>query len=119
MIDLLRAVLEDFAQVLDRQLAAAREAVELSDSDISWSRVADAYQRLHHSLSSDRAKEDFGAMLTGVATGLMHSICYGLDAGAGSRTTGRLYLVDEEGNLLANGLDEDFLQHLHDTGRPS
>lgn len=107
---------EDIAVALDTWAQTATDATTNPEADLLWVENEGPYRGLQDALSGiDESviREVFAECLRGFAVSLLT----GLDGGSALAEKGRLYLVDERGQRLGEGLHNDFVGHLMDTGR--
>jgi len=112
--ELLTAVLEDLARGLDHWVDAVCTSVEAPDTGLPWMDDPEAFRRLGQELDGT---DDLRLVVSEGMRGLLHSVLTVLDGATLSAEVGRVRLVDDDGNLLAEGLHELFVTHLLDTGR--
>jgi uncharacterized protein (DUF2267 family) len=116
MTDMLRqAFFRDLAGVRDHAAAKAREA--LADDPAAWTAVPAAFERLRSKLDSPEDAQAFAAAVEEFVDVVLHSVLVAIDGGSASAEVGRVWLVDEAGESLGEGLHELFVDYLFDTGR--
>ena len=109
---------EDIAVSMDSWINAASTAMTTPNSDLSWVEEPGAYQRIQNAISKSGLREDdLKNVLAECLRGFAVSLLTTLDGGTALAEKGRVYLVDEDGNALGNGLHDDFVSHLLDSGR--
>lgn len=112
---LLTAFFEDLASAMDFWVDTVAKTVEDSDASAPWIEEREPFDRLHAALG-DRA-EYLRPVLAEGMRGLLNSVLTTIDGGTASAEVGRIELTDAEGEILAAGLHELFVDHLFDTGR--
>lgn len=108
--------LEDVAVALDTWARTATEATTDPKADLLWAESERPYRELQEVLrgiDKGTVREVFAECLRGFAVSLLTV----LDGGSSLAGKGRLYLVDERGQRLGEGLHNDFVGYLMDTGR--
>lgn len=109
---------EDMAVALESWTNAAAEAVTNQRADLQWVDTEEPYKKLQMALASSEVEASsvklvFAECLRGFATSLFTA----LDGGTALAEKGRIYLVDENGRMLGEGLHEDFVAYLIKSGR--
>lgn len=109
---------EDIAVSMDSWVVAASEALIKPEPDLVWVEEPELYQRLQRTLATagvdaNDLRKVFAECLRGFAVSILTSV----DGGTALAEKGRVYLVDEDGDRLGEGLHDDFVSHLLDTGR--
>ena len=108
----------DICVALDSWVASATNAVIDETSDLIWVENAELYRRMQNTLgAADIEYQDIQEIFSECFRGLLVSILTILDGGTALAEKGRLYLTDENGSKLGEGLHEKFVSYLIDTGR--
>lgn len=109
---------EDIAESIDSWTEAASDALTKPDADLIWVDEQEPYQRLQRALAAAGVDgDDLRKVLAECLRGFAVSILTAVDGGTALAEKGRVYLVDGDGNNLGEGLHDDFVSHLLDTGR--
>lgn len=109
---------EDMARALEAWSTAASEALTDPQSDLVWVEDEKPYREIQHALvAAGVARETLAKVLSECFRGLGHSFLVALDGGTALAEKGRLYVVDEHGRRVGEGLHDDFVGYLIDTGR--
>lgn len=109
---------EDIAVQMDSWVEGVSNAMTKSDSDLVWVEDKAPYQRIQNLIASSEVGEcDVKMVLAECFRGIIVSVLTALDGGTALAEKGRVYLVDEDGNRLGEGLHDDFVGHLLDSGR--
>lgn len=112
------AFFEDLANAMDSWVKESVDAVVNEKADLLWTDREDCFKRLQEIFSeNDAEKTDVEQVFSECFRGLAVSFLTILDGGTALADTGRLYLVDEEGRSLGEGLHDDFVTYLLETGR--
>lgn len=109
---------EDVALAMDSWTAAGTEATTNPAANLEWADDAGPYRVLQAAFAE--SKVDPGVVrrvLSECFRGFAVSIFTALDGGSASAVKGRLYLVDDSGRKVGEGLHAEFVGHLIDTGR--
>ena len=109
---------EDIAVSLDFWTDAAASALTKPDVDLLWVEEQEPYQRLRKTLADagvgrDDVQKVFAECLRGIAISILSVV----DGGTALAEKGRVYLVDRDGNSMGEGLHDDFVSYLLETGR--
>lgn len=112
---LLTAFFEDLARAMDHWVEAVAQTVEVPQRGGAWTEDLATYERLGDALGG--RTDDLRLVLAEAMQGLLHSALTTLDGGTASAEIGRVRLVDDSGEELAEGLHELFVDHLLATGR--
>lgn len=109
---------EDIAVSMDSWTDAASDALTKPGADLIWVEEQETCQKLQRALiaagvDGDDLKKVFAECLRGFAVSILTAV----DGGTALAEKGRGYLVDGDGNNLGEGLHDDFVSHLLDTGR--
>lgn len=111
-------IFEDVAAAIESWSSAAAEATTVTGKNLQWVEdeapyraMLDAFQRAN--VDTAAVKKVFDECLRGLAV----SIFTVMDGGSAAAEKGRVYLVDQNGKRLGEGLHEEFVGYLLDTGR--
>ena len=109
---------EDMARALEAWTTAASEALTDPQSDLVGVDDEKPYREIQHALvAAGVPRETLAKVLSECFRGLGHSFLVALDGGTALAEKGRLYVVDEHGSRVGEGLHDDFVGYLIDTGR--
>lgn len=109
---------EDMAIVLKSWINSSSEAITDEYADLIWADGEESFRRIRDVLSENGAdKTDVEQVFSECLRGLAVSFLTVLDGGTALAEKGRVYLVDEDGNRLGEGLHDDFFSHLLEAGR--
>lgn len=109
---------EDVAVAVETFVGSARELLTTESAAPIWIDNEDAYNRVRSALVSGGVRTaDLEAVFEEILRGLSHSFFAILDGASHLAETGRVYLVDERGNHLGEGLHERYVSYLFDSGR--
>ncbi|WP_431128879.1 hypothetical protein [Variovorax paradoxus] len=109
---------EDIAVAMEHWAGVASFALTDSHAGLEWVEEQQPYRRIQLALeNSGVTTEDLAKILSECLRGFSVSLLTALDGGTALAQKGRLYVVDEEDNRLGEGLHDDFVGHLFDTGR--
>jgi hypothetical protein len=107
---------EDIALAMETWVESATDALTNPAADLKWTDDQSQYKELpQHLASADRSV--VRAALTECLRGFAVSMLTALDGGTALAEKGRLYLVDETGQRLGEGLHSEFVGYLMDTDR--
>ena len=109
---------EDIAVALDSWTATGTSAVTNAAENLQWTDDTEPYRLLQKAFEDsgvgpETVRKVFSECLRGFAV----SILTGLDGGTALAEKGRIYVVDGNGEKLGEGLHNEFVGHLIDTGR--
>jgi hypothetical protein len=116
MSDVLRAFFEDLAREVDRATRSAREAMLRNDGP-AWAEDPRPFNVLREKLRSEDEIDAFASAARDFVYVALHSTLVAIDGGSASAEVGRVWLVDEGGRRLGEGLHESFFDYLFETGR--
>lgn len=109
---------EDIATSMDSWTEAVSDALTKPGADLMWVEQQEPYQKLQRALAAAGVDgSDLKKVLAECLRGFAVSILTAVDGGTALAEKGRVYLVDGDGNNLGEGLHDDFVSHLLDTGR--
>ena len=113
------AFFKDMAESLDYWTETTLSAITSDDDGTRSSEDSESFKNLQSILMKNGAdKKDIEKMLFGCLRGVSHSFLNILDGATSISDDGRkVFLVDEKGQLLGEGLHHDFIGYLFDTGR--
>lgn len=109
---------EDIATAMDLWVSTAVQALSDKSADLHWTETDAPYRTLQAAIG--RADVDPGAISTvfqEVLRGFAVSFFTCLDGGTALAEKGRIYVTDETGRRLGEGLHLAFVGHLMDTNR--
>jgi hypothetical protein len=109
---------EDLAAAMEPWIAATSKALTDREADLAWVETDEPYRDIRNALADASVSEKTVAkVLSECFLGFAVSFLTTLDGGTSLAEKGRLYVVDEGGNRLDEGLHEDFVGYFIDTGR--
>jgi len=109
---------EDIAVALESWSKSTSDSFTNKDADVVWSDNKRAFKNLQHQLSKNEAiRGDVEQALSECLRGFAVSFLTILDGGTRLSEEGRVYLVDESGNRLGEGLHDEFVSYLIETDR--
>lgn len=109
---------EDIAVSMDSWVDAVSDALTKADADLIWVEEQEPYQRLQHALANSAGSaEDLKKVFAECLRGFAVSILTAIDGGTALAEKGRVHLVDSDGGCLGEGLHDDFVGYLLDSGR--
>lgn len=109
---------EDLAGALDYWTALASEALTNRDTKLDWVEDDVPYREIQNAFATAGVSDATVAkVLSECLRGYCVSLLTALDGGTALADKGRIYLIDERGNHLGEGLHDDFVGYLMDTGR--
>jgi hypothetical protein len=109
---------EDVAVAMESWTDAASDALTGPEADLNWAEEQEPYRRIQRALAqSDVHPDDVRTVLAECLRGFAVSMLTALDGGTALSEKGRIYLVDKDGGKLGEGLHDDFVGYLLDTGR--
>jgi hypothetical protein len=109
---------EDIATAMDLWVRTAALALSDKSADLQWTETDAPYRVLQDAIG--RADVDPGAInavFQEVLRGFAVSFFTCLDGGTALAEKGRIYVTDEAGRRLGEGLHSAFVGHLMDTNR--
>ena len=111
-------VFEDVAVALESWSVAAAEATTVAGKNLQWVENEEPYRAMREALQAanvdaSTVKAVFSECLRGLAVSLLTV----LDGGTAAAEKGRVSLVDERGQRLGEGLHDEFVAYLMETGR--
>lgn len=109
---------EDMATALDSWSSSSALALADPDADLTWTDQAGAFMRLRTALREAGVCEtEIANVLSECLRGLAVSFFTILDGGTKLAEDGRIYIVDQDGNRLGEGLHDEFVSYLIESGR--
>jgi hypothetical protein len=109
---------EDIATALDSWTEVGVDATTNRDSDLQWTEDAAPFLTLRSAIETGKVDAEIVRhVLSECLRGFAVSILTILDGGTALAERGRLYVVDENGTRVGEGLHGDFVGHLIDAGR--
>lgn len=98
--------------------SAATVAITNPRADLQWVDIEEPYRKIQAALANERlvesiVKQIFSECLRGFAV----SVLTAFDGGTALAEKGRIYLVDEQGKKLGEGLHDSFVAYLIHSGR--
>ena len=109
---------EDMATAVDSWTASALSALTKSDADLAWADSELSFIRLRGALLAGGVDEsDLSQVFSECLRGLANSFLAILDGGTQLAEHGRVYVVDEAGNRIGEGLHDEFVSYLISSGR--
>ncbi|NMG72979.1 hypothetical protein [Parazoarcus communis] len=110
--------LEEIAVSIDYWVDTVAEAMTDLSADLIWVDEQEPYQRLQKVFeNSELNNDDLKKVIAECLRGFTVSVLTAIDGGTALAEKGRVYLVDDAGNNLGEGLHDDFVSHLLETGR--
>jgi hypothetical protein len=109
---------KDLAKALQYWTETMVEATTDPTADLSWTEDSDPYQAIQAVLAANKVTPEvmqrvFAEGLRGLAVSFLTI----MDGGSALSEKGRLYVVDEDGARIGEGLHDDFVSHLIAIGR--
>ena len=109
---------EDMATTLDSWSAASTSALANPDADLTWADQENAFIRLRTVLlEAGVCETEIANVLSECFRGIAVSFLAILDGGTKLAEDGRVYVVDQDGNRLGEGLHDEFVSYLIESGR--
>ena len=109
---------EDIAIAMEWWVTEVSSALTVSNAPIDWVEAQEPYKRLQSVLAgSSTSREDVQSVFRESLLGFAVSFLTVLDGGTASAEKGRMYLVDAAGQHLGEGLHDDFVSYLMESGR--
>ncbi|WP_418646897.1 hypothetical protein ACNQFN_15115 [Thauera butanivorans] len=109
---------EDIAMSIDYWSEATSDALTKPDADLIWVDEQELYHRLQKLFANSGVNgDDLKEVLAECLRGFAISVLTAIDGGTALAEKGRVYVVDGDGNSLGEGLHDDFVSHLLNTGR--
>lgn len=111
-------IFEDTALALESWTKAATSGLTAADADLIWTNEEESFVKIRTALTAHGVEASaVQKMLEECFRGLAVTFFTMLDGGTSSAGKGRVYLVDERGNRLGEGLHDEFVSYLIATGR--
>lgn len=110
---------EDLSIALESWINISSEAISNKNANLNWTDNENSFIRLQEALSGNMAleNEDLRRVFSECLMGLVVSFLSILDGGSKLAESSRIYLTDEFGNRLGEGLHDEFISYLIETGR--
>jgi hypothetical protein len=109
---------EDMAIALESWIKSSSESITDENADLIWTDSEDSFKSLQEVLLGNGVdKADVEQVFSECLRGLAVSFLTILDGGTALAEKGRVYLVDENGNRLGEGLHDEFVSYLLETDR--
>lgn len=109
---------EDIAIAMDRWTSVVSSALTDSSAKLHWVEDPVPYQEVCRALNAAGVEASaVRQILSQCLRGFAISMLTVLDGGTAADEGGRVYVVDEDGNRLGEGLHDEFVTHLLDTNR--
>jgi len=109
---------EDIAVSMESWTSTASKALTDPHVTLEWVEEQEPYRKLQQALKNSNVEsEDVAKIFSECFRGFAVSLLTALDGGTALSEKGRLYVVDEEDTPLGEGLHDDFVGYLLDTGR--
>ena len=113
-----QAMFEDIAEAVDSWSSASASALARIDADTTWIDDQDSLTSLRTALlEAEVLESDVEKIMSECLRGLAVSFLTIFDGGTKLAECGRIYVVDENGDRLGEGLHDDFVSYLLDSGR--
>lgn len=116
MTELQRAFFEDLAGIEDGAMGSVREVLASAEIPI-WVESEDAVMTLRAALTTPDQVDAMAAFVKERVHTAIDLVLVAIDGGLASADIGRVYLTDEHGRSLGDGLPQAYGEHLLDTGR--
>jgi len=108
---------EDMSIALRLWTEGAMESITDKNADLMWTDNEASFRKLQKALAQQGvSKEDVKQVFFECLSGYAVSFLVMLDGGTSLAESGRIFLVDEDGNHLGEGLHEEFLGYLLEKG---
>ena len=110
---------KDMAVHLDIWTETGVKALTEKEDDLMWSENIRSFEKIRSALAQQGVdKEDIINILSECLRGISHSFLTILDGATSISNDGRkIFLVDERGHMIGEGLHEEFMSYLLDTDR--
>lgn len=109
---------QDLAAALDVWSQASAESLRSDEADLLWIENKDSRIRIREALEQVGVESsDVHAVLNECFRGLLVSVLSIIDGATEMAEKGRVHLVNENGKSLGEGLHQEFVNYLFDTGR--
>jgi len=109
---------EDMAVAISLWIESATKAVSDMSTDLIWTDKPESFKRVQNTLTKEGIdREDIQQVFSECFQGLAISFLTIIDGGTALAEKGRVYLVDQKGTKLGEGLHDEFVEYLMDTGR--
>ena len=110
---------KDMAGILDIWTETSVNALTSENDDLMWTRNTKSFEKIRSILTENGIdKEDISNVLSECLSGISHSFLTILDGATSISNDGRkIFLVDKNGHMVGEGLHEEFMSYLLETGR--
>lgn len=109
---------EDIAISMDSWVDAASNALVDPQADLIWVEDQKPYRMIQESLvNAGVGEEQVKQIIAECLRGFAVSILTALDGGTELAQKGRIYLINESGEVLGDDLHDGYVSHLFDSGR--
>ncbi|WP_041942854.1 hypothetical protein [Variovorax paradoxus] len=109
---------EDIAVSMEFWTKSASKALTDRHANLGWVEEEEPYKKIQEALMDSGVNElDVAKVFSELFRGFAVSFLTALDGGTALAEKGRIYVVDENDVRLGEGLHQDFVGHLLDTGR--
>lgn len=109
---------KDLSVALDYWTRLSVDAMRDGSSVLAWSECRSSYDAMSEALARTGVKdEDIQAVMSECFRGLLVNVLSIVDGASAMAEKGRVYLVDEEGEHLGEGLHQSFVDYLFDSGK--
>ena len=107
---------EDMADTLEYWTESATEATTDKNTNLIWTDKEESFRHIQEALITQNInKEDVKQVFSECLRGFAFSLLVMLDGGTALSEKGRFFLVDEDGNQLGDGLQDEFIGYLLDS----
>ena len=111
-------IFEDAALAVESCTKTVTNALTAADADLIWTNEEESFLKIRKALTAHGVEATaVRKILEECFRGLAVTFFTMLDGGTSSASKGRVYLVDEHGRRLGEGLHEEFASYLIETGR--
>ena len=108
---------DDLSDAMDDWVETVSSSITDPSADLVWVRNEAAFKNIQNVLMNKGLSEDVDNVLRECIQGLAHSFLCILDGATKMSEKGRVYLVDNRGSKLGEGLHEEFQEFLCDKGK--
>lgn len=109
---------EDIAVSMEFWTKTASKALADDQAKLEWVEEKEPYKKIQEALKNSGVSEvDVAKVFSECLRGFAVAFLTALDGGTALANKGRIYVVDETDVRLGEGLHQDFVGHLLDTGR--
>jgi hypothetical protein len=110
----------DVADQLNFWIDSSLSSITKDNEDLTWTDNQDAFEQIRRIFSEnklDGSQADLRQVLSECLRGYTNSLLSVLDGTSQLSNKGRVYLVDESGARLGEGLHDEFFSYLLDNGQ--